>query len=57
MNDMTDAEALIMAAECPVIRAAYATEDAEVIRRIEAMHPPKKCTHVKAAQEKARKAA
>lgn len=50
---MTSEEALIMAAECPVIRAAYASEDAEVIKRIEAMHPPKRCDYVKQAAAKA----
>lgn len=53
--EMTTADALLMAAECEVIRAAYATEDPEVIKRTEAMHPPKRCRHVKeaAAKEKA----
>jgi hypothetical protein len=51
--EMAEAEALIMAAECPLIRAAYATGDAEVIKRTEAAHPPSRCAYVKLAAEAA----
>lgn len=49
--ELTEAEALVMAAECPLIRAAYALGDTEVIRRIERDHPPKRCEYVKQASE------
>lgn len=54
---MTSADALVMAADCPVIRAAYASEDPEVIKRIEAMHPPRRCEYVKQEQERQKQAA
>lgn len=49
--ELTEAEALIMAAECPLIRAAYASGDTEVIQRMEKDHPPKRCEYVKKASE------
>lgn len=49
--ELTEAEALIMAAECPVIRAAYASGDPEVIRRAEKDHPAKRCHYVKQAKD------
>jgi hypothetical protein len=50
----TDDELLAQAAECPVIAAAYRTGDTEVIRRMEAAHPPSRCAYVKMAAEKVR---
>jgi len=47
---MTEAEALIMAGQCPIIRAAYASEDAKVIARVEKDHPPDRCDYVKQAR-------
>lgn len=44
---------LIQAADCPIIRAAYASGDQSVIALTEAYHPPKRCAHVKAAQDPA----
>jgi hypothetical protein len=55
--ELTVDEALVMAAECPVIRAAYASEDADVIKRIEAAHPAKRCHYVKEAKAEAEKVA
>jgi hypothetical protein len=49
--ELAQDDALVMAAECPLIRAAYASEDAEVIRRTEAFHPPKRCEYVKRARQ------
>lgn len=54
--ELTGEEARIMAAECPVIRAAYASGEEEVIKRMEAAHPPTRCEYVKQA-EKAKAAA
>jgi hypothetical protein len=51
--EMTAAEALIMAEQCPIIRAAYASGEAEVIARAEKDHPPSRCHYVKAGKEKA----
>ena len=54
MNEpvMTEAEALIMAEQCPIIRAAYASGDNTVIARVEKDHPPARCDYVKQAREK-----
>jgi hypothetical protein len=52
----TDDELLAQAAACPVIRAAYATGDTEVIKRMEATHPPARCQYVKEAAAKVRQA-
>ena len=49
--ELAQADALVMAAECPLIRAAYASEDPDVIRRTEAYHPPKRCEYVKRARK------
>jgi hypothetical protein len=46
--EMTDEDALIMAGQCPLIRGAYASGEAEVIRRTELDHPPSRCDYVKA---------
>lgn len=54
MPEPTDEELLAQAAECPLVRAAYATGDTEVIRRIEATHPPARCAYVQTAAEKVR---
>jgi hypothetical protein len=49
----TEAEALIMADQCPLIRAAYASGIESVIARVEKDHPPSRCDYVKqAASEK-----
>lgn len=48
--ELTAEQAVIMAAECPVIRAAYATGDTSVITRAEAYHPASRCEYVKAAE-------
>lgn len=48
-----------MAERCPVIRAAYATDETYVIERAEKDHPPSRCLYVKQAKaelEKAEKA-
>lgn len=47
MNEPAEEETLLQARTCPVIRAAYATDDPDVIRRMEAAHPPSRCWHVK----------
>lgn len=60
MNADQDAERaglLVQATQCPLIRAAYATGNQAVIARTEEYHPPKHCTHVKAAEAAAAKAA
>jgi hypothetical protein len=49
MNEPDPAELLIMAEQCPLIRGAYASEDAEVIKRAEEYHPPSRCDYVKRA--------
>lgn len=48
-----DAALLVQARACPIIRAAYATGDAAVIKRAEAMHPPSRCARVKQATTEA----
>jgi hypothetical protein len=47
--EMTPADALVMAEQCPLIRGAYASGDTEVIRRTEKDHPPSRCHYVKQA--------
>lgn len=49
--ELTESDALVMAADCPLIRAAYASEDPDVIKRTEAFHPPKRCEYVKRARK------
>ena len=44
---------LVQASACPWVRAAYATGDAAVIRRMEAVHPPSSCAFVKKAAREA----
>lgn len=51
--ELTEADALVMAAECPVIRAAYASGEEKVIKRAEKDHPPSRCIYVKNAAKKA----
>jgi len=51
MSEPDPADLLVQAQNCPVIKAAYASEDTDVIKRIEAMHPPKRCDYVKQAQK------
>lgn len=38
-----------MAERCPIIRAAYATDETVVIARAEKDHPPARCEYVKQA--------
>lgn len=47
MPEATDEEYRVQAVECPLIRGAYSTGDPKVIRRVEAIHPPSRCAHVK----------
>lgn len=42
-----EAGLLAQAEKCPLVRAAYATGDTEVIRRMEATHPPSRCSYAK----------
>ena len=51
----TDDELLAQAAACPLIRGAYVTGDTKVIAYIEAIHPPSRCAHVKAAAAQVRR--
>lgn len=51
----TDDELLAQAAACPLIRGAYATGETSVVAYTEAVHPPSKCAHVKAAAEQVRR--
>jgi hypothetical protein len=51
----TDDELLAQAAACPLIRGAYTTGETSVIAYIEAIHPPSRCQHVKAAAEQVRR--
>lgn len=55
--ELTQDDALVMAAQCPLIRAAYASEDATVIARVERDHPPSRCDYVKQARAAAEAAA
>jgi len=48
----TEEEILAQARVCPVIKAAYATDDPDVIRRIEAIHPPSCCQYVTAGRRR-----
>ena len=50
--DLTEADALIMAAQCPIVRAAYASGDENLIAFAEKNHPAKRCDYVKQAHEK-----
>lgn len=48
--ELPEDEALIMAARCPIIRAAYESGNPKVIRRMENAHPPSRCRYVKEAK-------